>query len=75
MKKSDDDAPARPYIPPVMTLGRRVDISNALARHVEANRSDPFAGGRIKMHMERGLELPSDVLEEANSKLNANRGR
>ena len=33
--------------------------------------ADPWAYGRMKMHLRRGYELPSDVLREANIKIAA----
>lgn len=41
----------------------------AVDAHARANRSDPFARDRVAMYLKRGLELPSDILEEANGRM------
>lgn len=61
----EDDKPAKPFMPPVMTTKRRTEMDRAAAAHVEVNRSDPFAYNRVMLYMRRGIELPSDVLAEA----------
>lgn len=53
------------YRVPVQTPKYRIEMERAAAAHVEANRSDPFARGRIWLHMRRGLVLPSDVLADS----------
>lgn len=59
---------------PTMTPDRGADIARAAALHASADRSDPFAHGRITTHMRRGMALPSDVIADAQAKLAA-RGR
>ena len=57
------------YRDPVWNEGDRAHIDNAAALHAKANRSDPFAGPRVRLHMERGLELASEIRRDATSRL------
>lgn len=47
---------------PLQTPKYLIEMERAAVEHAEANRSDPFARGRIWLHMKRGLLLPSDVM-------------
>lgn len=65
--KSDYGTPLpRVHRAPLQTPKFRIEMERAAAAHVEANRSNPFARGRILLHMRRGLDLPSDVSKAAN---------
>lgn len=74
-RNGEADGNVRSYMRPEMTPTRRADIERAAGAHVEANRSDPFARGRAVCHMVRGLELPSDMLADANAILEHSRRR
>lgn len=59
------------YKEPVSTPDREREIQRAASLHAKAEASDPFARGRIICHMRRGIELPSDVIATASSRLAA----
>lgn len=63
-----------PHREPVMDkeYKRRADM--AVDAHARANRSDPFARDRMALYLRRGLDLPSDVLDEANGRLRSHHG-
>ena len=44
-------------------------IERAVALHAEANRSDPFAAGRVRLHLTRGLDSVGEVMRAAQSTL------
>lgn len=48
-----------------------VEMRRAALRYAQAYNSDPFAYSRAYQRMRSGLELPSDILEEANALLSA----
>lgn len=55
-----------PYPVPVLDSAR---VDGAVKLHSQANDSDPFAGPRMRLHLKRGFELPSDILGDAASAL------
>lgn len=62
-----------PHSRPVVNGEYLRRMNAAVEAHAKANRSDPFAKNRIALHMRAGLELPSDVLDEANGRLRSGR--
>lgn len=50
---------------PEMTPQRFRELDKAARAYAERNRSDPFAYGRIFLHMNRGLASIADVLADA----------
>ena len=48
-------------------------MNMALNAYAQANRADSFAKDRMALYLRRGLELPSDILEESNSRIRAQR--
>lgn len=59
---------------PRPTYAPRVLIDAATA-HARANNSDPFAYGRVMLHMRQGLEFPSDIKADADRLLAARTAR
>jgi hypothetical protein len=49
-------------------------VERAAKLHAQANRSDPYAYGRVMLHMRQGYELASDIIKEANGRLAAEHG-
>ena len=62
-----------PHVEPRIDDNYRNRMNAAVNAYAQANRTDPFARDRISLHLRRGLELPSDVLEESNSRIRAQR--
>lgn len=46
-------------------------VENASLLHARANKSDPFAQDRMRLHLSRCLDLPSDVSKEAQASISA----
>lgn len=44
-------------------------VQKAATLHQRANPADPFAFGRIVLHMRQGYDLPSDVIASATARL------
>lgn len=44
-------------------------INEAVRLHARANSSDPFAAGRIRAHLLRGIETAKDVVDDATAKI------
>lgn len=51
-------------LPPVLDAGYQRRISMALQCIKEVDTSDPWAVQRARLYMERGYEIPSDVLDD-----------
>lgn len=47
------------------------EIERAARLHAQADHSDPFAYGRIKLHLRRGLAVASEVAASANARMSA----
>ena len=45
-------------------------IERAVSLHADANRSDPFAAGRMRLHLTRGLDSAAEVIRAAQSTIN-----
>ena len=50
-------------------------IERAVSLHADANRSDPFAAGRMRLHLTRGLDSAAEVIRAAQSTINARLAR
>jgi hypothetical protein len=46
-------------------------INRAVSMHAQAHRSDPFAAGRMCLHLTRGLDSAAEVIRAAQSTINA----
>lgn len=57
-----------PYEPPVRDAKYLVKVETAARAHARANPADPFAYPRIRLHLLKGFDLPSDVLESSRKK-------
>lgn len=58
-----------PYRKPVIDDGMARAMDLAARTHGEAHPSDPYAAARMKLYLYQGYELPSDVLQDARSRL------
>lgn len=54
---------------------RSYSIDAAARLHAEANRTDPFAGRRMLMYLQRGIDSANEVAAEALRKINARGGK
>lgn len=59
------------YRAPPMTEKRRSEIEVAAIAHAQADHSNPFAWGRVRLHMKRGIEEPAKVRAAAFAALSA----
>jgi hypothetical protein len=59
-----DDFSYPKWTEPLMTETRHRDLVAAAKVYAERHASDPFAFGRIYLHMKRGLADPADVRAE-----------
>ena len=53
------------FRPPEHTISQLKEISRAAKLHAERNISDPFACGRIFLHMKRGIANVGEVIADA----------
>ena len=56
-----------PYKRPEVNVKR---LEDAVRTHAIAEDSDPFAAGRIRLHLTKGYVLPSDTIKEASARIN-----
>jgi hypothetical protein len=53
------------FTAPIWTPTQMNVLRRAASMHAEANRSDPFAYGRMLCHLKRGIEVPGGVISES----------
>lgn len=59
------------YKAPLWNAADLERIERAVVLHTDANRSDPFAAGRMRLHLTRGLDSASEVIRAATSAIAA----
>lgn len=62
---SRDDFRFPAWRDPEMTSARLHEITKAATAFANRNASDPFAFGRIFLHMKRGIVAPAEVMADA----------
>jgi hypothetical protein len=59
------------YRAPTWNAADLARIDRAVDLHAQAHRSDPFAAGRLRLHLTRGLDSSAEVIRAASSALAA----